>query len=352
MDELVDVATSLEPTYIQIHSKLYEAQKLGFLSFAMLKYKPAKIKDFEVNRIRETVKIILETSYGELYPHNLAFSQVDIFLNQFSEISPRYKIVYELEKEIQHSFEGVEVGFSSDYDKFVIVKPLNVVSNTLWAHLRGSMSQYGNIVPVIVVKKNDKFYILDGRVRFKLCREEKKDIFYLNITPLLNVYKSDRVLFNLNNTLNLYHNGIKLKDIWSELCNQLQSYRELNVFIRKNKVQDYIDKIQFILLFDNSMLDLINGVGIFNDKEEKFDLVKETYQIFNHLVEKETSKLENSNVFVRFIQKYRKDFTIEQFIELFQNFLPDREINNLLLQEYLTDRLVEIVKENPDFLRE
>lgn len=348
----IDISTlPPEPTYIQVHTKLWEAQKLGFLSFAMLGHKPAKIKEFEIDRIREVANVVLETKYGELYPHKITFSQVDIFLDQFSETSPRYKIVYELEKEIKSSFEGVTVGFSSDYDKFVIVKPLNTISTAVWSHLKSSINQYGNIIPIVVVKKNEKFYIIDGRIRLRLCREEKRDVFYIDVTSLLSVYKSDRVLFNLNNTLNLYHNGIKLKDIWSELCNQIQEYRELNVFIRKHKIHNQIDKIQFILLFENTMLDLINGVGVFKEKEQKLELVLNTYKIFSHLVDPVTQILPNSNVFVRFIQKYKDKFTIEQFIELFQNFSPDSIVNNTLLQEYLTDRLVEVVKENPDFLR-
>lgn len=270
-----------EKVMLALTNKIDEVKALGFLSFSLLKGKALKIKDYKSNLIKQHFWFLLESKYGEEYEYIEAFSNTEKFLSYFSPLPLPYQIVCEVNKEITKEFNGLILGVTSEYEKFVVVRPVKSTNLSTVKNFIYLLNFVGNVVPIIVIKKDGLYYIIDGDVRFDILKKQNQDIFYLDITSLVNIYISSKLIFELKVKLNWKKKGVKLVNVWEELCKNYFDYRQLNIFIRVNKVEDYINKTDFVLLFNNQWEDIIDGKAQFLEVEEKFELIKNLYKLFS-----------------------------------------------------------------------
>lgn len=289
--------------YSRLVFLIEETKNLGFQHYSPLKGKEIIIEKYYFEKVTSEIIFILKSKFEEKYEIRIEEEKIELFLKNFSLSPPPIKIICETEKEIKKDFENLVIGFSKNYEDFVIARPLvNKFLKTL-DHLNYSFFTFGYLSPILVLKKDNKLYILDGRKRFEFWKKNNLDIFYLDIGSFYKNYITIKWISDVNLVLNEKRGGIKLVNIWEELCRHNVYYRQLNIFIREKEVTRYIEKFNFILLFENKWEDLINYKANFDNKEYLLFVVKRLPSVFPYLaVKNKKTRFQNELSLAKFLK--------------------------------------------------
>jgi hypothetical protein len=250
----------------QIEEKIHKYMKLGYMNFKPFSYKEVKIIDFKF--IGNITFFTLESKFKESYDLEISINKIDEFLQNFITYSPK-KISFKKNLDFSLTLDNYQFGITTDYNLFKINKKIR--DNYPIFHLKNSFRFLSNLLPIIVVKKQNQFIIIDGKKRFKYLMDNNEPIKYLDITNLIQLDLTDKG-FTL---LNIYLNKPNIKIIWEELAKYFYpKYKELDIFIKENKVETYINKYQFILLLEPSIKNIIEGNTGFLWKEMLLEDIK------------------------------------------------------------------------------
>lgn len=271
------MAISYQQKIIDLEIKIRDYINFGWFFYKPLGYKKIRIRKYELKEEKQKVNLILETKEGEnLFEVN--FDQMDNFFNHLLTHEPR-NLEIKIEKKTQsYLYENVKLGFTKDY---LLFKYNKKNSNSKEDYFKYSINKYNNISPIIVFKRKDNFLqIIHGKKRFKYLMDNQKEIMYLDVTSLLNseielnedfLIKTD-ILFNNKN----------LKESWDELARYyLPSYKMIDLFIKNNNIEQYINKFQFILILEPDIQKILRGEAIFdlNKIQRLWEEIKEYYNI-------------------------------------------------------------------------
>jgi hypothetical protein len=275
----------------QMEDMIYIYQKFGFFHFKILGGKEVIIKEFKLSDLKQKVYFLFESKFKERFEYDVSYNNLEKFLKEnFLTCKDKTINISKIETDLKYNFNQIQIGYTSDYNLFKC--PKKSINNTPDSLIERSFQLFGNIEPILVYKKQDKFLILKGKKRFKILVNLEQPIFYLDITSLITQEINEKFVSDTN----LYFNNAPLPKIWDDLCKYYYpKYRELNEFILKNKIEKYINKYHFIYLLEHNKYKLLYGEATFDKKEELFKEILDIYKKIqnneeNNLLFKKDSK--------------------------------------------------------------
>lgn len=278
MEQTKETKKSYQTQMNELEVKIRDYINFGYFAYKPLGYKEIRITSYKFDHQKQKVEFILETKYDGSSPFIINLSQIDNFFNQLISHKPR-EINLQIEAKSQSFiYEGVKLSFTKDYLKFKYSKKNSKVKQM--EELNFSISKFGNIMPIIVFKREDNYYqIIDGKKRFIYCMKKQQDIFYIDITSLI---KKENILneeFVVNTDILL--NKKTLKNSWDDLCKYYYpTYRNLEIFFKENECEKYINKFHFILILESNIKKILNGETNFTEERIKglWDEIKNYYE--------------------------------------------------------------------------
>lgn len=182
-----------------------------------------------------------------------------------------------------------------DYAKFVDLKQNRQINALNYAKLQRSMEEEQLLIPICV---NEKFEIIDGQHRAKVCQELGLPIYY---------YQENGYGVNQMKRANLVSANWSKEDF-------------LNMYVSED-IESYIQFEQISSHYGITVSDLIKVIARFEGKTAphvNLDFVEGNLVISNELFEKITDFLLKLKVF-SFFPSYRKQRFVSAFLELYSH---------------------------------
>ena len=260
----------------KIEELLHKYIRFGYFCFKPLGGKEIKIKEFLISDKKQEITFVLETRFKEIYDFPIPISNLDKFLEKLQPCNNRQVVIKQEKKSISYNSEHMSFGFTKEYSKFRIMK--KSISKIPLSNISESIEKFGNIMPIIVFSKQDKWVILEGKKRFNYLMETGQDIFYIDITPLIKVEINERFVTDINIAVN----NPKIYQIWDDLCKYYYpEYKKVDEFFKQNNIKRFISKWRFLHLLEPKWKIILDGEANLNDYEKLYELILEFCKINN-----------------------------------------------------------------------
>lgn len=256
-----EIRPSYQNKLTDLELKIISYIKFGYFYYKPLGYKEVKINSYLLKESEAKIEFIIETKHGGSFPFEVNIKSIDGFFNNLITHKPR-EINISLEQKSQSEiFNKVKVGFTKDYLRFKFSKKNSQIKDI--SYIKDTFNRFGNIIPVIVFKRVDGNYqILDGKKRFNYLMKEQEDIFYIDITSLINknIILNEQFVINAD----IIINKKTLKESWDDLCRYYYpSYKMLDLFMKENSVEEKINKFHFITILEPNIEKILKGEAVF-----------------------------------------------------------------------------------------